>query len=224
MPSALNRPATGGTTIHCIPDESATVAAWTGPLPPMAKSVNCDGSMPFSDETPLGLAARAAARAGTSSEVEIDGRTWFLEVHNPALELILIGAVHIAQPLAQMARLTGYAVRVIDPRTAFATEARFPGVILHQAWPDEVLAGLTLGSRSAVVVLAHDPKIDDPALEAALASPAFYIGALGSKKTHAARLGAQARRRDVHRFQEVAGVTRHHQLLSFRLSVCRSRS
>lgn len=143
---------------------------------------------PFSDETPLGLAARAAARADTSSEVEIDGRTWFLEVHNPALELILIGAVHIAQPLAQMARLTGYAVQVIDPRTAFATEARFPGVILHQAWPDEVLAGLTLGSRSALVVLAHDPKIDDPALEAALASPAFYIGALGSKKTHAARL------------------------------------
>lgn len=143
---------------------------------------------PFSGETPLGLAARAAARADTSSEVEIDGRTWFLEVHNPALELILIGAVHIAQPLAQMARLAGYTVRVIDPRTAFATEARFPGVILHQGWPDEVLAGLALGSRSALVVLAHDPKIDDPALEAALASPAFYIGALGSKKTHAARL------------------------------------
>lgn len=143
---------------------------------------------PFSDETPLGLAARAAARADTSSEVEIDGWTWFLEVHNPALELVLIGAVHIAQPLAQMARLAGYAVRVIDPRAAFATEARFPGVTLHQGWPDEVLAGLTLGTRSALVVLAHDPKIDDPALEAALASPAFYIGALGSKKTHAARL------------------------------------
>jgi xanthine dehydrogenase accessory factor len=143
---------------------------------------------PFSDETPLGLAARAAARADTSGEVEIDGRTWFLEVHNPALELVLIGAVHIAQPLAQMARLAGYAVRVIDPRAAFATEARFPGVTLHRGWPDEVLAGAPLGSRSALVVLAHDPKIDDPALEAALASPAFYIGALGSKKTHAARL------------------------------------
>jgi len=143
---------------------------------------------PFSDETPLGLAARAAARTDTSGEVEIDGRTWFLEVHNPALEMVLVGAVHIAQPLAEMARLAGYHVRVIDPRAAFATEARFPGVTLHLGWPDEVLARFPPGSRSALVVLAHDPKIDDPALEAALASPAFYIGALGSKKTHAARL------------------------------------
>jgi len=141
-----------------------------------------------SDQTALGVAARAAARADASGEVEIEGRTWFLEVHNPALELALVGAVHIAQPLAEMARLAGYAVRVIDPRAAFATEARFPGVTLHQGWPDEVLAEFPLGSRSALVVLAHDPKIDDTALEAALASPAFYIGALGSKKTHAARL------------------------------------
>jgi len=143
---------------------------------------------PLSDETPLGLAARAAARVDTSGEIEIEGRTWFLEVHNPPLELVLTGAVHIAQPLAEMARLAGYAVRVIDPRTAFASAARFPGVTLQQGWPDEVLAGRPLGSRSALVVLAHDPKIDDPALEAALASCAFYIGALGSKKTHAARL------------------------------------
>jgi len=143
---------------------------------------------PFSDETSLGLAARTAARADTSGEIEIDGRTWFLEVHNPPLELVLVGAVHIAQPLAEMARLAGYAVRVIDPRAAFATEARFPGVRLHQGWPDEILAAFPLGSRSALVVLAHDPKIDDLALEAALASPAFYVGALGSKKTHAARL------------------------------------
>ena len=143
---------------------------------------------PFADETPLGLAARAAARADSSGEIEIDGRTWFLEVHNPALELVLVGAVHIAQPLAAMARLAGYAVRVIDPRAAFASEARFPGVTLHRGWPDEILATSPLGGRSALVVLAHDPKIDDPALEAGLASSAFYIGALGSKKTHAARL------------------------------------
>lgn len=143
---------------------------------------------PFSDETPLGLAARAAARTDVSGEIEIDGRTWFLEVHNPPLELVLVGAVHIAQPLAQMARLAGYGIRVIDPRAAFATLARFPGVTLDQGWPDEILAKSPLGSRSALVVLAHDPKIDDPALEAALTSPAFYIGALGSKKTHAARL------------------------------------
>jgi len=142
----------------------------------------------LSDETPLGLAARTAARTDVSGEVEIDGRTWFLEVHNPALELVLVGAVHIAQPLAAMACQAGYAVRVIDPRAAFIIEARFPAVALHQDWPDEILATHPLGGRSALVVLAHDPKIDDPALEAALASPAFYIGALGSKKTHAARL------------------------------------
>ena len=99
-----------------------------------------------------------------------------------------MGAVHIAQPLAAMARLAGYSVRVIDPRAAFATAARFPGVILHRDWPDDVFAKAPLGNRTALVVLAHDPKIDDPALEAGLASQAFYIGALGSKKTHAARL------------------------------------
>lgn len=143
---------------------------------------------PFLDETPLGLAARAAARTDTSGEAEIDGQIWFLEVHNPLLELALVGAVHIAQPLAAMARLAGYRVRVIDPRAAFATEARFPGVTLYPEWPDEILTKFPLGSRSALVVLAHDPKIDDPALQAALGSRAFYIGALGSKKTHAARL------------------------------------
>ncbi|HEV7960887.1 MAG TPA: XdhC family protein [Rhizomicrobium sp.] len=143
---------------------------------------------PSRDDSALGLAARAAARADASGEVEIEGRSWFLEVHNPPLELVLVGAVHIAQPLAAMAAMAGYAVRVIDPRTAFATEARFPGVTLAHDWPDQALAQAPLGSCSALVVLAHDPKIDDPALEAALASEAFYVGALGSKKTHAARL------------------------------------
>jgi xanthine dehydrogenase accessory factor len=149
---------------------------------------------PFQDNSSLGLAARAAARTDASAEVEIDGRTWFLEVHNPPLELALVGAVHITQPLAAMAQLAGYQVRVIDPRAAFATEARFPGVALHLVWPDEFFAKISLGSRTALVVLAHDPKIDDPALEAALASPAFYIGALGSRKTHAARLERLAAR------------------------------
>lgn len=149
---------------------------------------------PSSDQSPLGQAAHAAARADASAEVEIDGRNWFLEVHNPPLELALVGAVHIAQPLAAMARLAGYAVRVIDPRAAFATQARFPGVTLETVWPDEALAKTGLGSRTALVVLAHDPKLDDPALEAGLASPAFYIGALGSKKTHAARLERLAAR------------------------------
>jgi xanthine dehydrogenase accessory factor len=143
---------------------------------------------PSTDDTALGLAARAAARADASAEAEVEGRIWFLEVHNPPLELVLVGAVHIAQPLAAMAGMAGYAVRVIDPRAAFATEARFPGVTLTHDWPCEGLAKAPLGPRSALVVLAHDPKIDDPALEAALGSQAFYVGALGSKKTHAARL------------------------------------
>jgi xanthine dehydrogenase accessory factor len=149
---------------------------------------------PSLDQSPLGQAARAAARADASGEVEIEGRNWFLEVHNPPLELALVGAVHIAQPLAAMARLAGYAVRVIDPRAAFATEARFPGVTRQTVWPDEAFAKTALGNRTALVVLAHDPKLDDPALEAGLASPAFYIGALGSKKTHAARLERLAAR------------------------------
>jgi xanthine dehydrogenase accessory factor len=149
---------------------------------------------PFTDESPLGLAARKAAIADTSAETEVEGRTWFLEVHNPPLELSVVGAVHIAQPLAAMAQLANYRVRVIDPRTAFATEARFPGVTLHADWPDEFFARAPLGPRAALVVLAHDPKIDDPALEAALHSPAFYIGALGSKRTHAARLDRLAAR------------------------------
>ncbi|MBN9553271.1 MAG: XdhC family protein [Alphaproteobacteria bacterium] len=149
---------------------------------------------PFTDDTPLGLAARRAAIADISAEAEAEGRTWFLEVHNPPLELAVIGAVHIAQPLAAMARLANYRVHVIDPRTAFATEARFPGVTLHSDWPDEFFAARPPSSRTALVVLAHDPKIDDPALEAGLHSPAFYIGALGSKRTHATRLERLAAR------------------------------
>jgi xanthine dehydrogenase accessory factor len=143
---------------------------------------------PYADGSALGLAAKDAARADRSQPVEIDGRSWFLAVYNPPLDLVIIGAVHIAQPLAQMAAITGYGVRVIDPRTAFATEERFPGVVLSHDWPDEALEKAPLGPRSAVVALTHDPKVDDPALTAALKSDCFYIGALGSKKTHAGRL------------------------------------
>ncbi len=139
-----------------------------------------------SDE--LGHAAAAAARADKSGPVEINGRQWFLSVHNPPLDMAIIGAVHIAQPLAGMAVLAGYGVRIIDPRTAFASAERFPGIALSHDWPDEALALAPLGQRSALVALTHDPKLDDPALSAALRSPCFYIGALGSKKTHAARL------------------------------------
>ncbi len=110
-----------------------------------------------------------------------------LEPHNPPLRLVIIGAVHVAQPLAEMARLAGFAVTIVDPRRAWATAARFPGLALVTAWPDVALEALHLDTRSAVVALTHDPKLDDPALLVALRSPAFYLGCLGSTKTHAAR-------------------------------------
>lgn len=124
----------------------------------------------------------------TDPEDEEDGPRLFVQTHNPPLRLLVVGAVHIAQALAPLAALTGYAVTVIDPRGAFATELRFPGVSLHDAWPDEALTALGIDSRTAVVTLTHDPKLDDPALLVALRSPAFYVGSLGSKRTHAKRL------------------------------------
>lgn len=143
---------------------------------------------PANPSDALGRAAADAARADKSGPVEIDGRQWFLSVHNPPLDMAIVGAVHITQPLAAMAAIAGYDVRVIDPRTAFASAERFPDIALSHDWPDDALAKAPLGPRSALVALTHDPKLDDPALSVALRSPCFYIGALGSKKTHAARL------------------------------------
>ena len=143
---------------------------------------------PLHDTSVLGRAAGDAARADQSGLSEIEGQSWFLTVYNPPLDLVLVGAVHIAQPLTRMARLAGYNVRVIDPRMSFATPERFPDVHISHDWPDEALAKTPLGLRSALIVLAHDPKIDDRALIAALHSNCFYIGALGSKKSHQARL------------------------------------
>jgi xanthine dehydrogenase accessory factor len=143
---------------------------------------------PAADTSPLGEAAAGAARADQSGPAHIDGQSWFLAVFNPPLDLAVIGAVHVAQPLAAMAAQTGFGVRIIDPRTAFATAARFPGVRLCHEWADEAFGREPLGPRSGVVALAHDPKLDDPGLIVALKSNCFYIGALGSKKTHAGRL------------------------------------
>jgi CTP:molybdopterin cytidylyltransferase MocA/xanthine/CO dehydrogenase XdhC/CoxF family maturation factor len=112
----------------------------------------------------------------------------FVQPHNPPLELFVVGAVHIAQALVPMARLAGYDVTVIDPRTAFASPERFPGVRIDDRWPDEAMEALGVTSRTAIVALTHDPKIDDPALTFAIASPAFYVGALGSRKSHGKRL------------------------------------
>jgi xanthine dehydrogenase accessory factor len=139
------------------------------------------------DSSMLAAEATRAARADRSVSVDVAGRTWFLTVYNPPLDLAIVGAVHIAQPLSLMAAFAGYRVRVIDPRGAFATAERFPDVEISRDWPDDALTKAPLTPRSALVALTHDPKIDDPALTAALKSDCFYIGALGSKKTHAAR-------------------------------------
>lgn len=120
--------------------------------------------------------------------LDLNGKRYFVQVYNPPRRLIVVGAVHIAQALVPMAVLAGYAVTVVDPRGAFATEARFPGVTLNAEWPDDALDSLDIDRRTAIVALTHDPKLDDPALGAALRREPFYIGALGSRKTHAQRL------------------------------------
>jgi xanthine dehydrogenase accessory factor len=130
---------------------------------------------------------RAAVIDDRSQVVETADGAVFVEVWNPPLRLVVVGAVHIAQNLAAMAALAGYRVTIIDPRGAFATAERFPGVEIIAEWPDEVLPDLQPDKRTAIVTLTHDPKIDDPALQAALRSGAFYIGALGSRRTHAKR-------------------------------------
>jgi xanthine dehydrogenase accessory factor len=129
----------------------------------------------------------ASSRSGL---VEADGRTLFLTVHVPPVRLVVIGAVHISQAMAPMAAGLDLALTVIDPRTAFATPERFPGVDLVAEWPDAVLGSRVpaLDRYCALAALTHDPKIDDPALKAALAADCFYVGALGSRKTHAARV------------------------------------
>jgi xanthine dehydrogenase accessory factor len=142
-------------------------------------------------EAPADLAA-AAARAldrDESGTVTLGNESWFLQTYNPPQRLIVVGAVHIAQALVPLAAQLGLAVVVVDPRRAFATDERFPDVTVMTDWPDEALDALRPDARTAVVTLTHDPKLDDPALDRALRSPAFYIGSLGSRKTHAARLG-----------------------------------
>ncbi|GGH60862.1 XdhC/CoxI family protein [Frigidibacter albus] len=121
------------------------------------------------------------------SGIEPEGSV-FAGLHNPPLRLLVIGAVHIAQALVPMARMAGFDPVLIDPRGAFGSEARFSGEVIVEDWPDAALVALVPDARTAVVTLAHDPKIDDPAILAALASPVFYLGCLGSTRTHAKRL------------------------------------
>ena len=133
----------------------------------------------------LAVAVDARMRADKSG---MEDGGWFIAVHNPPLRMIVVGAVHIAQALLPMARACGYDPTLIDPRGAFGAEARFPGQTISDDWPDAAMLALHPDARTAVVTLTHDPKLDDPALLAALASPAFYIGCLGSSRTHAKRL------------------------------------
>lgn len=124
----------------------------------------------------------------SGTEISEGGTEFFVQVFSSHLRLILVGAVHIAQVLAPLASVTGYEVLIIDPRRAFNTDARFPGIKTSHEWPDDGIAALKPDHRTAIVTLTHDPKLDDPALAQALQSDAFYIGALGSRKTHASRL------------------------------------
>ena len=136
---------------------------------------------------PLGEAIREAFRVGTARTVTVDGAEFFLNPYIPPPRLVVIGAVHISQALAPMARLAGFDVLVVDPRGAFATPERFNGTELRADWPDEVLSERPLDRHTALAAVTHDPKIDDGPLLAALRSDCFYVGALGSRKTHGAR-------------------------------------
>jgi xanthine dehydrogenase accessory factor len=145
------------------------------------------GSLTLSDA--VIARARDTIRDDVSCTVKNDDDSeYFIRVFNTPLRMIVVGAVHISQALVPMAQLAGYACTVVDPRGAFATKERFPGVTLSEDWTDDALTALKPDARTAIVTLTHDPKLDDPALEVALKSNAFYIGALGSSRTHAKRV------------------------------------
>jgi xanthine dehydrogenase accessory factor len=136
---------------------------------------------------PLRAELAKQLRMGKSGNVEVAGKKLFLNVYAPTAKLVIVGAVHISQALAPMARALDYDVTVVDPRTAFASPERFPDVPLVAEWPDVALPPLNVDRYTAFVAVTHDPKIDDPALLHAFAKDCFYIGALGSRKTHAKR-------------------------------------
>ncbi|WP_185982747.1 XdhC family protein [Aureimonas mangrovi] len=135
-----------------------------------------------------GEAIVKALRSGRSVDVEEGGETYFINVHLPPPRIVVVGAVHISQALAPMARIAGYDIEIIDPRTAFATPERFEASRLHAEWPQDVLTARPLDPYCALVAVTHDPKIDDLPLRAALEAGCFYVGALGSRKTHGKRV------------------------------------
>jgi xanthine dehydrogenase accessory factor len=149
--------------------------------------------LPSPDASPaLNAAAHSALANNKSSAQDIDGEPWFIEARNPSPRLIIVGAVHIAQALAPLAIMMGFDVTLADPRQALTGNDRFPATRILNAWPDAAMDELQLDQATAVVALTHDPKLDDPALDRALRSEAFYIGALGSRKSHAGRLARLA--------------------------------
>ena len=133
-------------------------------------------------------AARAALDSDGARTIEAAGERYLVQTLASAARMLIVGAVHIAQSLIPMAMRVGYEIIVIDPRTAFANPERFPDILLDKRWPHEAMSDFELDARTAVVALSHDPKIDEPALQAAMDSSVFYIGALGSKGNHAKRL------------------------------------
>ena len=164
----------------------------------MDTSVQClvyaDGTIFQTDSEPVDIqddlsdAARQCLTEHRSSAVEIDDSRLIVRVYAPPPRLIIIGAVHIAQALLPMAEQAGFEVHLIDPRSAFGAATRFPDMNVIDEWPDKAVSELSPDASTALVTLSHDPKIDDPALQVALASEAFYVGSLGSRKTHAGRL------------------------------------
>jgi xanthine dehydrogenase accessory factor len=140
------------------------------------------------DSGSIAAESAIAARSDRAVTITDAGSEWFLLPLNPPLRLVIIGAVHIAEALVSIARLAGYEIIVVDPRGAFARSARFESVTLLSEWPATIWSQVAADTRTAIVALTHDPKIDDPALRLALASEAFYIGALGSKRTHEKRI------------------------------------
>lgn len=140
------------------------------------------------ESDPLSAQLDRQLRMGKSGMVEVEGASFFLTVQAPHPRIVVTGAVHISQAMAPMAKELDLDLVIIDPRTAFATPERFPGVTLLPEWPDEALPRVGLDGYTAFVALTHDPKIDDPGLTAALRSDCFYVGALGSRKTHGKRL------------------------------------
>ena len=140
------------------------------------------------ERDPLARELKQQIALGKSARVPGEAADHFIEVHLPATIMVIIGAVHITQTLAPMAKMLGYDATIIDPRTGFAAPERFPQTAVVTNWPDQAFETIKLDRRTALIALSHDPKIDDPAIEAALRAGCFYVGALGSRKTHAKRM------------------------------------